>query len=65
MHVAGSRSALCNKDAGSITLQPLYYIVALRSNDWLGHSSISSAGSPVVKGIIINLICGCVCVVGD
>ena len=59
--VAGSRSTLCNKDVGPITLQPLYDVIVtlviytrigLQYNVWLGHDTISTKGSPVVKGLI-------------
>ena len=59
MHVAGSRSTLCNKNVGPITLQPLvmymYIWFGLQSTVWLGHDTIPSMGSLVVKGLI-NLI---------
>ena len=59
MHVAESRSTLCNKNVGPITLQPLviymYIWFGLQSTVWLGHDTITTMGSQVVKGLI-NLI---------
>ena len=59
MHVAESRSTLCNKNVGPITLQPLviymYIWFGLQSTVWLGHDTITIMGSQVVKGLI-NLI---------
>ena len=59
MHVAESRSTLCNKNVGPITLQPLviymYIWFGLQSTVWLGHDTIITMGSQVVKGLI-NLI---------
>ena len=61
MHVAESRStlSLCNKNVGPITLQPLviymYIWFGLQSTVWLGHDTITTMGSQVVKGLI-NLI---------
>ena len=59
MHVAESRSTLCNKNVGPITLQPLviymYKWFGLQSTVWLGHDTITTMGSQVVKGLI-NLI---------
>ena len=57
MHVAESRSTLCNKNVGPIILQPLvmYIWVGLQSTVWLGHDTITTMGSLVVKGLI-NLI---------
>ena len=56
MHVAGSRSTLCSKDVGPITLQPLCDVIVyslsdgLQYNVWLDHDTISSIDSQVVKG---------------
>ena len=55
MHVAESRSTLCNKNVGPITLQPLviymYIWFGLQSTVWLGHDTITTMGSQVVKGL--------------
>ena len=57
MHVAESRSTLCNKNVGPITLQPLvmYKWFALQSTVWLGHDAITTMGSLVVAKRV-NLI---------
>ena len=58
---AGSKSTLCNKDVGPITLHPLYDVYSsslgdgLQSNVWLDHHTISSIDSLVVKRSLINL----------
>ena len=59
MPVAEARSTLCNKNVGPMTLQPLvmymYIWFGLHSTVWLGHVTITTMGSLVVKGLI-NLI---------
>ena len=56
MHVAGSRSTLCNKNVGPVTLHPLYHVHKCNSSlgdvtVWLDHDTISSIESLVVKGL--------------
>ena len=53
MHVAESRSTLYNKNVGLITLQPLlmYIWFGLQSTVWLGHDTVTTMGSLVVKGL--------------
>ena len=48
---------MCNKNMGPITLQPLvmYIWFELQSTVWLGHDTITTMGSLVVKGLM-NLI---------
>ena len=57
MHVAESRSTLCNKNVGPITLQLLVMCIwfALQSTVWLGHDTITTMGSLVVAKRV-NLI---------
>ena len=54
MHVAESRSTCVTKiNVGPITLQPLvmYIWFELQSTVWLGHDTITTMGSLVVKGL--------------
>ena len=71
MHGTETESTLCNKNVGSITLEPLYDVIVtlvmyvwigLQSNVWQGHDTIITIGSLVVKN---NNICVHVCIVGD
>ena len=67
MHVAESRSTLCNKnvDPSHYSLCMMYRIwIGLQCNVWLGHDTITTMGSLVVKGLLTKN-CGHVCIVGD
>ena len=47
VHVAGSRSTLCNKDMGPITLQPLYDVIVALVMDY----SLMYGWTMIVKGL--------------
>ena len=54
MHVAESRSILCNKDVGPITLQPLYDVIVALVMDYslihgLDHDTICNINDLIVK----------------